>query len=40
MKLLVDRSGPVANEFWMSDRQWTALEPLIPMSRRGVKPKR
>jgi hypothetical protein len=26
----------VANEFWMSDRQWTALEPLIPMSRRGV----
>jgi transposase len=30
----------VANEFWMSDRQWTALEPLIPMSRRGVKPKR
>ncbi|MGO9670974.1 MAG: hypothetical protein ACLPS1_20805, partial [Streptosporangiaceae bacterium] len=21
---LVDRSGPMANEFWMSDRQWAA----------------
>jgi transposase len=30
----------MANEFWMSDRQWAALEPLIPMSRRGVKPRR
>ncbi len=30
----------MANEFWMSDRQWAALEPLIPMNRRGVKPKR
>ena len=30
----------MANEFWMSDRQWAALEPLVPMSRRGVKPKR
>lgn len=32
---LVDRSGPMANEFWMSDRQSAALEPLIPMSRRA-----
>src|ERR1700744_206862 len=24
----------------MSDRQWAALEPLVPMNRRGVKPKR
>jgi transposase len=30
----------MANEFWLSDRQWAALEPLIPMHRRGVKPKR
>lgn len=33
----------MANEFWMSDRQWAVLElliPLIPMNRRGVKPKR
>ena len=30
----------MANEFWMSDRQWAALEPLIPMNRRGVKPQR
>lgn len=30
----------MANEFWMSDRQWSALEPLIPMNRRGVKPRR
>lgn len=28
----------MANEFWLSDRQWSALEPLIPMNRRGVKP--
>jgi hypothetical protein len=25
----------MANEFWMSDRQWAVLEPLIPMKRRG-----
>ncbi|MDB5397989.1 MAG: hypothetical protein QOF70_4825 [Acetobacteraceae bacterium] len=30
----------MANEFWMSDRQWAVLEPLIPMNRRGVKPQR
>jgi hypothetical protein len=30
----------MANEFWMSDRQWAVFEPLIPMNRRGVKPKR
>jgi transposase len=30
----------MANEFWMSDRQWAVLEPLSPMNRRGVKPKR
>ena len=30
----------MANEFWLSDRQWAALEPLVPMHRRGVKPKR
>jgi transposase len=30
----------VANEFWLSDRQWAVLEPLLPMHRRGVKPKR
>ena len=30
----VDRSsGSVANEFWISDRQWALLEPLIPMNR-------
>ena len=30
----------MANEFWMSDRQWAVLEPLIRMGRRGVKPRR
>jgi transposase len=30
----------MANEFWINDRQWAVLEPLIPMNRRGVKPKR
>jgi hypothetical protein len=45
------RAGPIqapwligadqlANEFWLNDRQWAALEPLIPMHRRGVKPQR
>jgi transposase len=28
----------VVSEFWMSDRQWAVLEPLIPMNRRGVRP--
>ena len=30
----------MANEFWLNDRQWSVLEPLIPMHRRGVKPQR
>ena len=30
----------MANEFWLSDRQWAVLEPLISLNRRGVKPKR
>ncbi len=30
----------MANEFWMSDRQRAVLEPLVPMNRRGVRPKR
>ena len=30
----------MANEFWLSNQQWAVLEPLIPMNRRGVKPKR
>src|SRR5262249_23581216 len=37
---LIDGSGAMANEFWISDRQWAMLEPLIPMGRRGVKPRR
>jgi transposase len=28
----------VANEYWLSDCEWAAIEPLIPMNRRGVKP--
>jgi transposase len=28
----------MANEFWLSDEAWAAIEPLIPMCRRGVKP--
>src|SRR5262245_9306085 len=30
----------MAHEFWLSERQWAVLEPLIPLNRRGVKPKR
>jgi transposase len=30
----------MANEFWLSAQQWAVLEPLIPMNRRGVKPRR
>ena len=30
----------MANLFWLSNRQWAAIEPLIPMNRPGVKPKR
>lgn len=28
----------MANEYWLDDKQWAAIEPLIPMHRRGVKP--
>jgi transposase len=28
----------MANEYWRSDEQWAAIEPLIPMKRRGVEP--
>src|ERR1041385_1187873 len=30
----------MSNLFWLSDEQWTVLEPRIPMNRPGVKPKR
>jgi transposase len=30
----------VANEYWLSDQQWAAIGPLIPLNRRGVKPGR
>ena len=30
----------MASEYWLSDQQWVAIEPLIPMNRRGVKPGR
>jgi len=30
----------MANLFWLSDKQWAAIEPYIPVNRRGVKPKR
>ena len=30
----------MANEYWLGDQQWMAIEPLIPMNRRGVKPGR
>jgi transposase len=29
----------MANEFWLSDREWAAIEPLIPLHRPGVKPR-
>ena len=28
----------MANEYWLDDDAWAAIEPLIPMHRRGVKP--
>jgi transposase len=28
----------MANEFWLSDDEWAAIEPLVPMDRPGVKP--
>jgi transposase len=28
----------MANEYWLGDAEWAAIEPLIPMNRRGVKP--
>jgi transposase len=30
----------MANEYWLSDEQWVAIETLIPTKRRGVKPAR
>jgi transposase len=30
----------MSNLFWLSDKQWGAIEPLIPMNRPGPKPKR
>ena len=30
----------MANEYQLTDKQWAAIEPLIPMHRRGVKPAR
>ena len=30
----------MANEYWLNDEQWQAIEPLIPTRRRGVKPGR
>jgi transposase len=30
----------MANEYWLSDEQWGAIEPLIPTGRRGVRPQR
>ena len=30
----------MANEYWLSDKQWAAIEPLLPTGRRGVKPRR
>lgn len=29
----------MANEYWLSDKAWAAIEPLIPMNRCGVKPR-
>jgi transposase len=28
----------MANEYWLADAEWAAIEPLIPLNRRGVKP--
>lgn len=28
----------MAHEYWLSDEAWAAIEPLIPLHRRGVKP--
>ena len=30
----------MATLFWLTDEQWAVLSPLIPMHRRGVKPRR
>jgi transposase len=30
----------MAHEYWLTDEQWAAIEPLIPLHRRGVKPGR
>ena len=34
------REDGMANEFWLDDDQWAAIEPLIPFGRRGVRPQR
>jgi len=26
----------MANHFWLSDREWTSIEPLLPRGRRGA----
>ena len=30
----------MANEFWLDDDQWAAIEPLLPLGRCGVQPQR
>lgn len=30
----------MSNLFWLTDRQWAAIEASIPKNRRGVKPRR
>ena len=27
----------MANEFWLSDRQWAAIDPLLPKNRPGAR---
>ena len=27
----------MANEFWLSDRQWVAIEPLLPRNQPGAR---
>ena len=29
----------MAGEFWLSDAQWDAIEPLLPLGRPGVQPR-
>ena len=37
---LFKREEQMANEFWLDDDQWAAIEPLLPLGRRGVQPQR